>query len=156
MKMDTKAIEQYKFYRLYEHDFDNAIHTLKILKRYKKLDVRHALLRDIIVTYAKPFSVSHGIEITKHKLSTKLVPSHSKALHEELFNVRNQLFAHTDLLYKNPKVTKWDLGKYKRFPMSFKGYDYTQLNRQVDEITNLAYAVQKGLRRKIREIEKDL
>lgn len=156
MKMNSKAIEQYKFYRLYEHDFDNAIHTLKIFKKYKKVDVRHALLRDIIVTYARPFSVSYGIEIPKHILSPKLVPSHSKALHEELFNVRNQLFAHTDLLYKNPKVVKWDSGKYKRFPMSFKGYDYNQLNRRVDEITNLIYAVQEELRRKIREIERDL
>lgn len=92
--MNSKLFEQYKFYRLYDHDFDAAIHTLKILKRYRRPDVRNALLRDIIITYARPFSISKGDKIPKHILPAKFVPSQLRKLHNELFDLRNQLFAH--------------------------------------------------------------
>ncbi len=154
--MDSKAVEKYKFYRLYEQDVAAAIHTLKILKRYKKIDVRHALLRDIIVTYVRPFTVSKGHEICKHALSPRLVPSKLKKLHSELLDIRHQIFAHTDLVYKNPKVGKWDLGHCKVFPMSFKGYDYNRLDTRVDDIAELIYSVQKRLWEKIKEFENGL
>lgn len=154
--MNKKTFEQYQFIRLWEHDVNLAFYTLKILKRYKKDDVRNALLRDIIVTYARPFSSSKGKEIKKHKLSLKFVPSQKRNLHNELIDLRNQLFAHTDLQYKNPKVGKWDFGHYKMYPMSFKGFDYKKLHRKIDEITNLITEVHQNLKDKIRELQKNL
>ncbi len=154
--MNKKAFEQYQFIRLWEHDLNLAIYTLKTLKRYKKDDVRNALLRDIIVTYARPFSLNKGKEIKKHKLSLKFVPSQKRNLHDELIDLRNQLFAHTDLPFKNPKVGKWDFGHYKMYPMSFKGFDYKNMHRKIDEITNLVKEVHQNLVNKIRELEKNL
>jgi hypothetical protein len=154
--MTKQAFEQYQFIRLWEHDLNLAIYTLKTLKRYKKDDVRNALLRDIIVTYARPFSVNKGKEIKKHKLSLKFVPKQKRKLHDELIDLRNQLFAHTDLPFKNPKVGKWDFGHYKMFPMSFKGFDYKKVHRKIEEITNLINEVHLNLVTEIKDIEKNL
>ncbi len=154
--MNENTFEQYQFYRLCDIDLDTAIHTLKILKRYKKADVRNAILRDIIVTYARPFSKNKGHKIPNHKLPDKFVPLQKKDLHKELIYLRNKLFAHTDLPYKNPRVAKWDFGQYKRYPMSFRGFEYKKLHRRIDEITDLIFTVQKELQSKIREIQKNL
>ena len=156
MKKELITLEQYQFNRLCEHDLNLAIYTLKILKRYKKDDVRNALLRDIVVTYARPFSLNKGKEIKKHKLSLKFVPSQKRNLHNELIDLRNQLFAHTDLPYKNPKVGKWDFGHYKMFPMSLKGFDYKKMHRKIDEITNLISMVHQNLKDRIREQQNNL
>jgi hypothetical protein len=151
--MNSKVFEQYKFYRLYDHDFDAAIHTLKIQKRYRRPDVRNALLRDIIVTYTRPFSISKGDKIHRHILPAKFVPSQLRKLHNELLDLRNQLFAHTDLIYKNPRVANWSAGQRKWFPMSFRGFDYGSLNKRVANILNLICTVQRELQKKIKKIE---
>jgi hypothetical protein len=153
--VNPRVLEQYKFYRLCEHDFDMAIHTLKILRRYKRSDVRNALLRDITVAYAKPFSTNRGA-LSQHSLSLKHVPLPMRGLHKELIDLRNQLFAHTDLTFKNPKVANWSSGKHKWFPMSFRGFDYNNLNKRVNEISNLIYSVQNELLKKIKGIENSI
>ncbi|MBI4222867.1 MAG: hypothetical protein HY607_09300 [Planctomycetes bacterium] len=126
---------------------------MKMLKRYKRTDVRNALLRDITVTYAKPFFGNKGEKISKHTLTLKFVPLRQRDLHNELMNLRKQLFAHTDLTYKNPKVANWSSEKRRWFPMSFRGYDYSSLNKRIDEIVNLISSVQDELRKKTKEIE---
>lgn len=150
--MNSKVLEQYKFYRLCDHDFDAAIYTLKILRRYKRPNIRNALLRDIIVAYARPFSTSKG-KLSKHNLPTKIVPLPMRSLHKELIDLRNQLFAHTDLIFKNPEVANWSSGQRKWFPMSYRGFDYSSLNKQINEMSNLITAVKNELLKKIREIE---
>ncbi len=151
--MNSQTIEQYKFYRLYDIDLDAALHTIKILKRYKRTDVRNALLRDITVAYTKPFSVNKGHKISKHNLSLKFVPAKLRALHKELMDLRKQLFAHTDLTFRNPKVANWSSGEYKWFPMSFKGFNYKSLNKRIDNIETLIRSVQDELRKTIIKIE---
>ena len=113
MALDEKQkTELYKLYRLYSMDFDMAIHTLNALKRYPKHTnryrllqwVRYSLLRDAVVSYARPFSGNRGILFKSHSLSLRLVPKEFRVLHSRLINLRSQLFAHTDLTYKDPKV----------------------------------------------------
>ncbi len=94
-------------------DFESALYTLKVLRRYKKKDVRYALIRDVIVTYSRPFTESKGFNIAKDFCGAKFDDKDMKELHDELLSLRKELFAHTDLTYKNPKVTNWSTDTYK-------------------------------------------
>lgn len=137
--------EQYYFYRLYSIDLDDAKHILRVLKRYRRKDVRCCLLRDLVVTYCRPFSGNKGNKMTSHVLTTKVVPRDLRALHNELLSLRNQLFAHTDYTYRRPQVANWSTGSHKWFPMSFRGFDYNRLDAQVPEIHELVIVVEKNL-----------
>ena len=151
----SQQMEQYNFYRLYSIDLDNTKHILRILKRYRRKDVRYCLLRDIVVSYCRPFSGNKGKKISTHTLNKKVVPKELRILHDELVEIRNQLFAHTDYTYRQPKVANWSTDSQKWFPMSFRGYDYNKLDKRIPEIYELVVAVEKNLQAKIDKIEKD-
>jgi hypothetical protein len=144
--MDTVAFEKYCFLRLYAIDLDTALHTIKVLRRYKRADVQYPLLRDIAVTYARPFSGNEGNHISKHHLSSRdHVPKNMRSLHAELLRLRMEQFAHTDMKFYRPKVAKFP-GKGKPwFPMSFRGYDYGALLSRVAEIEELVRAVEGSI-----------
>lgn len=65
---------------------------------------RSVLMRDMIVSYARPFSGNRAGHLRKHKLQAERVPDEYKWLHEDLLQLRNELIAHTDLLRRNPRV----------------------------------------------------
>lgn len=153
--MEQQIIEKYHFYRLYYIDMDLAQHSLRVLKRYRLKDVRFCLLRDIVVSYARPFTGNKGEKIPRHTLTQRVVPKHLRPLHEELIDARNQLFAHTDLTYRRPKSANWSTAERKWFPMSFRGYDYDKLDRRVDDIENLIRAVTGNLQTEIEQIEEN-
>jgi hypothetical protein len=148
--------EQYHFLRLYSIDLDTAKHILRVLKRYRRKDVRYCILRDLIVSYCRPFSSNKGREIRKHALTKKVVPRELRPLHDELIDLRNQLFAHTDYTYRMPKVLNWSTESYRWFPMQFRGYDYNRLDKRVSEITKLVQAVQGNLQARIDRIEENI
>ena len=149
-------MEQYYFYRLYSIDLDDSKHILRVLKRYRRKDVRYCFLRDLVVSYCRPFSGNKGKKISKHVLIKKVVHKGMRTLHDEMVELRNQLFAHTDYTYRQPKVANWSTDSYKWFPMSFRGYDYNKLNRRIPEISKLVDAVEKNLQAKIDTIEENL
>jgi len=151
--MDPAEFEKYQFLRLYSIDLDTALFTIRILKRYRRDDVRFILLRDLAVAYARPFSGNEGRLISKHKLQAKHVPSASKELHKELLRLRNEQFAHTDLKFYNPKVARFGSATKPWYPMSFKGYDYGTLLRQLDAIENLIRAVEQSVNAEITKHE---
>lgn len=153
--MEQNIIEKYEFYRLYSIDLDTAKHSLQVLKRYRLKDVRFCLLRDIVVSYARPFTKNKGEKIPKHTLTPKVVPKHLRPLHDELIDARNQLFAHTDYTYRRPKTVNWSTSERKWFPMSFRGYEYDKLDRRVAEIETLIRAVTGNLCREIEQIEEN-
>jgi hypothetical protein len=143
--------EQYCFYRLYSLDLDDAKHILRLLKRYRRKDVRHYLLMDLVVTYCRPFSGSRGDKISRHVLCLRIVPKDLRPLHNELLNLRNQLFAHTDLTYRRPRVVNWSTASHKWFPMSFRASD-GKLDGRVSEIQQLVTAVEANLQSEIDRI----
>lgn len=153
MVKQENILEKYKFLRLYCSDFNDALHTLKVLRRYRKKDVRYALIRDVVVTYCRPFTESKGFGIRKDLLGLKTVRSEMRGLHNELLTLRKEIFAHTDLTYRNPKVAKWAPGFY---PMSFKGFDYAALERKLPKIEKMIEHAQKQVRDEISKYEKDL
>ena len=154
--MDAYRIEQYYFYRLYSIDFDSTRHSLGVLKRYRRNDVRFCLLRDIVVNYCRPFSGNRGDTTPHHKLSIKLVPHNYLDLHKELLRLRSQQFAHTDKTYRKPKISGFGTGTNRLFPMQFKSYDYSSLCSRVGDIEKLVIAVEKTLHQKISAIENGL
>lgn len=155
--MDAATFERYCFLRLYAIDLDTAFHTIKVLRRYKRADVQFPLLRDIAVTYARPFSINKGEEIRKDRLSSrKHVPKPLRALHEELIRVRMEQFAHTDLKFYRPKVSKFTGTTKPWFPMAFKGYDYAALLRQIPQIEELVREVERSIQTELANYECDL
>lgn len=155
--MDRATFERYCFLRLYAIDLDTALHTIKVLRRYKRADVQYSLLRDIAVTYARPFSFNKGELISKDCLpSGKHVPKSMRDLHDELVRVRKEQFAHTDLKFYRPKVAKFSGVTKSWFPMSFKGYDYGALLEQLPEIKSLIQSVEKSVQAEIAQYEATL
>lgn len=151
--MNETEFEAYKFFRLYSIDLDTAGHTLRILRRYKRDDVRYILIRELAITYARPFSDNKGILIKNHKLTERVVPAEFKLLHKELLRLRNEQFAHTDLRFYKPKVARFGTPEKPWYPMSFKGYDYSSLLRQISDIGRLIRAVEASLLAKLQTLE---
>ena len=158
MPLDEKQkTELYKLYRLYSMDFDMAIRTLAVLKRYPKSsnryrllqEIRYSLLRDAVVSYARPFSGNRGVLFKSHSLPLKLVPREFRQLHSQLMTLRSQLFAHTDLSYRNPKVMQ--LGRL--FPISVRAFDYESLNDEVCKLYKLISEAQHNLNLEIERLE---
>lgn len=155
--MDAVTFERYCFLRLYAIDLDTALHTVKILRRYKCADVQYPLLRDIAVTYARPFSGNDGEHISRHCLSSrKHIPKVMRELHTELLRLRKEQFAHTDLKFYRPKVAKFHGKTNPWFPMSFKGYDYGALLKRLPQIETLIRAVESSVQAEIASYEADL
>src|SRR5690348_6747188 len=115
--------EKYTFYRLCHIDFTEAINSLKMLSKYEHPYIKFVLLRDIIISYARPYSKTKGVFTPEHRLKAKgLVPRQLKSLHQTLLGLRNKIIAHTDLIARNPQVVNWSSDVQKYFPMSFKNY----------------------------------
>ncbi len=146
-------MEQYYFYRLYSIDFDLTRHSLGVLKRYRRNDVRNCLLRDIVVNYCRPFSGNRGDKTNHNKLSNSFVPKKYRDLHKELLRLRSQQFAHTDKTYQKPKIADFGTGTKRLYPMQFKSYDYSSLGSRVGDIEKLVIAVETNLNQKISDIE---
>ena len=139
--MSSAEFETYCFLRLYSGDLNDCRHTLRIIRRYRKADVRFALIRDLAVTYSRPFSVNRGKVIQKHVLKLKHVPSAHRKMHDRLLELRNCQFAHSSLEFHNPKVAK--LGNV--FAMSRKSVGFEYLDQSLAEIEALIIAVETSV-----------
>jgi hypothetical protein len=152
--MTPREFETYCFLRLYSIDLDATVKAIPVLRRYKKGDVQAALLRDIAVTYARPFSVNRGNVIPKHQLSLAHVPNNARALHKELIDLRNSRFAHTDLKFHDPKVARFGTKQKPLYPMSFKSFDSQRLLGRLLEVEALVKAVERSVNTEITRYEK--
>jgi hypothetical protein len=152
-----KIKEQYCFYMLAETDMNQAPNSLKIIRRYKKKDVINALIRDVVVTYSRPFSNCKGIHIATHRLDKdKFVPQNLHALHEKITKYRHQIFAHTDLTARKPTLARFPIGSCYRPAMSFKGYSPRDFENDLPRIEEIIHKVQENISRKMRAIWKKL
>lgn len=129
-------------------------HSLAILRRYRRADIRYCILRELIVAYARPFSANRGETYTNHHLTQKYVPTEFRVLHNELLALRGQLLAHTDLAYHRSRVSRLprrDGGS--SYPMSFRNPDYESLERNVGAITRLTASVMGAIDAEIARLE---
>ncbi|TBN49839.1 hypothetical protein [Pseudomonas sp. BGI-2] len=154
---EMEFTEHYYFLRMYSVDLNTARLAVKVLKRYRRADVRYALLRDLIVTYVRPFSVNKGRQ-SKHILSVKRhVPASMRSLHDELVRVRMQQFAHTDLTYYSPLTLTFrgPNGEFNGYGTMFKGYDYGALLEKLPHIEKLIAAVETSVNAELRREERE-
>lgn len=150
--------EDYLFLRLYSMDLDMARHSLGVLDQVVAAEIRYCIHRDIVVTYARPFSGNKGTGKKKHQLQMLMpgiIPEKHQSLHAKLMRFRNQLFAHTDIGAYKPKPMKWEVEDSTTFPMTFWGLDYNVLEEQLAEIRDLAEAVESAINAEIGRIESD-
>jgi len=137
---------------MYSIDLETALHSIKVLRRYKRPDVQYALLRDLTITYVRPFSGNTGDQGKQrnHMLTTKKrVPKHLMPLHKELVRLRMQQFAHTDLTYYKPRAVGISFVPSGAYGMTFKGYDYAALLRKLPQIEELIREVEKSVNAEI-------
>ena len=155
MRMNANSSELYYFLRMYSIDLDTALHTVKMLRRYKRPDIQSVLLRDVAVCYIRPFSGNKGEHTSSHILRISMhVPKSMRQIHRELYDLRMNQFAHTDLTYYRPRVGKIRFTPASAFAMTFRGYDYAGLLRKLPQIEELIRAVEKSVHDHIAELEK--
>jgi len=133
--------QQYLFHRICSLGLDETLQALAVLRRYRRPDVRYCLIRDIVVSYARPFFVTYGYQQRKHCLPRSTVPRAHRSLHNELLTLRRQLFAHSDFSYRRPRVAQWVLPDRVIYPMGFGQADYASLSRRAGDIERLVRAV---------------
>lgn len=68
-------------------------------------DVQAALLRDMVVSYGRPFSGNHVARGGLKRIPTTWIPESMAALHAELIQLRDRAFAHSDMDFRKPTVT---------------------------------------------------
>jgi hypothetical protein len=106
-----------------------------LLARQNDLELRYCILRDIVVTYSRPFSKNLGRVYRKHALPEDVVPAAMRGLHTELLKLRDQAFAHTDHDFRNPQIARFPReGGGGVYSMSFRNPSYEDLNTRLPEI----------------------
>lgn len=150
----NRDAEDYRFLRLYSIDLEMAKQASDLLAKQDALDVRYSILRDLVVTYARPFSVNRGRLFKKHKLDDKVVPVTGKDLHLELLALRDQVFAHTDHDARDPQIARWPRKQGgAMYPMSFTNPPYGKLIDRLDEIRELIVSVEAAVNLRVRSFE---
>lgn len=149
--------EKYLFLRIYSMDFDGVKYSLLALEKVQEKDIRYRLLREIAVSYARPFSTNRGKLIPKDQCPERLVPKKHMGLHRELLKLRFELFAHSDLNRYDPVIGRGWKGKVRWvYPMSFRGFNYEHLDKQVPDIRKLVRGVTDALQIEIEAYEAKL
>jgi hypothetical protein len=140
-----KADLEYRRLRLYAIDMDTVRSSLIVLRRYRRDDVRFALIRDIAVTYSRPFVATRTPQGSTFTLGKRYVPTVHRDLHAELLRVRNTLFAHSDLRTHRPQLLRTLQTPRRVVGMSFSNADYRGLLNQIASIRSLAEGVNAAL-----------
>ncbi len=142
-------MEKYYFLRIYSMDFQEVLESIKLLKDIKPLEIRCRLLRDIAVSYSRPFSVNRGNVIRKDQCPEEVIPKALKGLHEEIFTLRKERFAHSDLNHYGPKLARWKTNVGWTYPMTFRGFDYAKLDKKLPDVELLVNKVVINLQAEI-------
>ncbi len=157
-KVAKDYIKQMECYRLFSSDMNDAFHGLKMLRKYKRGDIRYCLIQMVVVSYARPFSSNKVLgEQKKGRYDLKKeihVPQALWSFHEEVIEMRNQVFAHTDHSFRKPKIANWSNDEQGMFfPMVARGFYYDTVNKKVPEISTLIEAVNNNLNAEITRLQ---
>ena len=149
--------ENYRFLRLYSIDLEMARQACDLLARQGSPELQFSVLRDVVVTYARPFSNNRGRVFRSHRLEVTVVPTTMRPLHTELLALRNQAFAHTDHDFHNPRIARWPRSTGgATYPMSFRNPGYLSLVTRLDEIRDLIVLVENKVNAIVRDFESTL
>ena len=140
-----EAEEWYVFLRLCEHDLDSARSSIRMIKCYREEGVKLALIRDVIISYARPFSKNRGRITEEHRLKDSFVPMEHKALHDDLLRFRDQVFAHTDIKAHDPTLGRWPAKSGYIYPIAFKNLSANLFANKLQEMSALIQEVHNAI-----------
>src|SRR5690348_8308954 len=133
VEIPDRIPEEYGFHRLYSIDFEMAKQACDLLSKQTSDELRYTILRDVVVSYSRPFSGNRGKLVRKHRLSDATVPNGMSALHAELIALRDQAFAHTDHEFIKPQHARWPRADGSaQYPMSFRVPPYQSMVARID------------------------
>ncbi len=143
-----KLTEELCFYLLYSSNIDEALQTYELLDSCDNNNIRWRLIVFIVICYIRPFSGNEGFTQKQHKLPMKFVPKQYHSIHKQFIEYRNCVFAHTDVVYRQPKLS--------RIGMSARGVYYDQLNEFIhkDAVVKMLKSVKTKLEAAIVEIRR--
>lgn len=145
--------EFYVFLRFADGDISQALIALDHLPEVEADFLRLCLLKDAAISYCRPFKKSRGAFNKSLKLDNSYVPVCFIGLHTELVDLRDQVFAHTDIDVRSPVLHCWTREPKPIFPIQFKSHNYPQLLAREQEMRSLFIAVLGLVRGKQSELE---
>ena len=107
--MKDACEEKYVFYNLAKEDLNEAAGCLDAIKQYKRGLTSTTMVKNAIIAYSRPFMECKGINNKIHRLKIKVVPKDYRTLHKKVLQYRNRIIAHTDLVFRNPKLVKYGM-----------------------------------------------
>jgi len=129
-------------------DMERVQKDIEYLQGASEKDLRAALFRDAVVSYAKPFSNNRYRDGSKGLcISSNHVPKDLKRTHDEVLALRDQLIAHTDMTIQTPRVDKYRDEEGDNFSLSISGYETIHKEHLIEPLLKLAQAVRTSLMR---------
>lgn len=129
-------------------DMERVQKDIEYLRSANEKDLRAALFRDAVVSYAKPFSNNRYHDGTKGLcISSNHVPQDLKSTHHEVLALRDQLVAHTDMTLQKPQVDKRRDDAGPNFSLGISGYETIHKEHLIEPLLKLAQAIHTSLLR---------
>ena len=154
IEIPDSELAAYGFLRLYSIDLEMARQSCDLLETIRELQARQPILRDAVISYCRPFSGNRAKDGSTHHLSLRFVPTELRGLHEELFDLRMQAFAHTDVEFRNPQIARWPrTAGGANYLVGFRNPSYDDLLRRIPEIRDLVCQVENSINTKVRKLE---
>ena len=127
---------------------ERAQKSIEYLRDTNDKYLKSALLRDAVVSYAKPFSNNRFSDKSKGlRISDNHVPKELANSHKEILALRDELIAHTDMTVQKPKIEKRQDEVGHNFSVTVAGYATIHKDHLIEPLLSLAKAVHASLLR---------
>ena len=122
--------------------------SIEYLRNTENKDLKTALFRDAVISYAKPFSNNYYSDQTKGlRISSNHIPKKLKNFHNEVLALRDNFIAHTDMSIQGLRVDKYQDEMGDNYSMCISGYGTIHKDYLIDPLFELAKAVHSSLLR---------
>ena len=146
--MGMKHDDQLALAHLALIDMDRVQKSIECLRDTHDKYLKSALLRDAVISYAKPFSGNRFSDQSKGlRISDNHVPKELADTHKEILALRDELIAHTDMTLQKPEIGKRQDEVGHNYSMTVSGYETIYKDHLIDPLFNLAKAVHASLLR---------
>jgi hypothetical protein len=144
--MSVKLDDQLALAYLALIDMERVQTSIGYLRNTKEKDLKDALFRDAVISYAKPFLNNLYSDGTKGlSINKSHIPNELDNIHHEVLDLRNKLIAHTDMTLQKPKISE-SLGEVGcNFSMSVSGYQTIHKDHLIEPLYKLAKVVHANL-----------
>lgn len=145
--MKTANEESYIFRHLALIDMERVLRSLEYLDDLEDEYLKEVLFRDAVLSYVKPFSGNRGVYTKKWLKITdeEYVPEELKSVHNDLVNIRNELFAHIDMKRQMPHLDINEIDGEKHLSFTVTGYEKVYADYLIEPLRQLAKIVRSCL-----------